>query len=553
MILEAAQRGDSDTVIREMRVRSLMWPYYFVKVVLGYERLTQKLHGEEMERFILNLLKGHRRQGVEFPRAHYKTTCYTIGCGMWFVLPHTREDEQYAVDVLKIPLKQWRARMELHNQDYCQLMAFESSDNGSRKLGEIRRHFESNDLFRSCFPEIAYMNTSEENPWNNQAIRIRRTPNGFRIGEATFQVAGVGTAVQSQHYDIMWEDDIVGKDATEQPSVMASTIRWHGLLAGAMGGPNLGLKTFRFLVSNRWGYNDLNSHIRKSDPKFLFHTRSCLEFNETTGKEEYILYTAEEIEEMRVSMGLTRYDFACQYMNKPFLEGDREVDLEKVHRYAVGEGGKIICSCGYETYASHMTRWAHYDPFNAKGVRSTSSPAVAVVGLSTDNHVFLLDYFIARGDYGKIFSHIVSLNNTWWPEGWTYEDVGAQNMCEFYLRQLQRSDEFKAAKHRPFRRILPASTRGRAKDIRIRDSLFPVIENAKFACRNTQALFLEMLETWPAPVPDHDYDLLDALAQGPQFWRFPRGDADQKQEMITEDEILASIGQPYSYGPSRIQ
>ncbi len=535
-----------------------MWPYYFIKVVLGYADLVQHFHGEEIERFISNIEEGVLKQAIEFPRGHFKTTCYTIGCGIWFVLPVHESDRKYAIEKLNIPADVWDRRAKLHNQNYSQLLAFESADNGSVKLGEIERHFEKNQLFRTCFPEISYQKSEEESPWNSRAMRIRRTAKGYLIGEASFEVMGVDAALQSRHYDIIWEDDIVGKAATEQPTVMASTIRWHGLLSGVTGGANLKASTWRFLVSNRWGYSDLNSHIQRSDPDFVFHTRSVMEYDDKQQKDVWIfperLGHWKTLEAFRKSTNLTKFDFACQYMNRPFLEGDREVDVDKLHRYTVEENGEIVCNCGYRTFASHMMRYAHYDPYNAKGKRSTSAPAIAVVGLASDlnKHVFLLDYFIAKGDYGRIFSQIVGYNNLWWPDVWTYEDVANQNMAEFYIRELQKSEEFKKAKHKQFRRIIPAKTGGRAKEVRIRDSLFPKLENGVFSCRTTQQAFLTMLETWPAEMPDHDYDLLDALAQGPAVWRHPKSEDDTKQEQLTEEQLLASLGQSYGYTATRV-
>lgn len=563
-VMQAAQRGDSAAVVRDFRVRSLMWPYYFIKVVLGYQDLDPNFHGKELERFIGALENGATKQAIEFPRGNFKTTCYTIGCGIWFLLPCTEADTRYALDVLKIPKDTWEKRTALHNQNYSQLLAFESADNGSVKLGEIERHFERNELFRTCFAEIAYQKTADESPWNTRAMRIRRTGNGYLIGEATFEVMGVDAALQSRHYDIIWEDDIVGKAATEQPTVMATTIRWHGLLAGVTGGPTLKNNTWRFLVSNRWGYSDLNSHIQRTDPDFVFHTRSVMEFNETTGKDEWIfpdrMKRWKTLDEHRRYTGLTRYDYACQFMNRPFLQGDQEVDVSKLHLYTVEENGEIVCSCGYRTFASHMMRYGHYDPYNAKGKRSTSAPAIAIVGLAADQaqHKFLLDYFVAKGDYAKIFAQIISFNDLWWPDAWTYEDVGNQNMAEFYLREVQKSEEFKkwrgdkGQQHKMIRRILPSKTGGREKNLRIRDSFLPIIENKVFACRSTQSVFMNMLETFPAEVHDHDYDLLDCLAQGPAVWRHPASEMDRKQEQLTEEQLLASLGQSYGYMANRI-
>lgn len=548
-IRQAIADNDTDRVIRWYRVMSLFSPFFFEREVLGFDKMVEHFHGEELELFTKNLEDGILKQAVEFPRGHYKTTIFTIGYGIWLVLPVSAEDRRFAIEELGIDPEVWDRRVALHNRNYTQLLAFENSTNSSRKLTEIKRIFESVAMFRACFPEIAYDGT--ESPWSSEALTIRRDQKYIRVGEATFQAIGVGGAVQSQHYDIIWEDDCVGRNAIQSRDVMEGTIEWHGLLNGAMNGAVRGMETWRFLVSNPWGFHDLNAAVRRNEKDFVFHTRKCIEPGED-GIERPIFpeqFSLERLENLRTSAQMNKYQWAAQYLCTPIAPGDESVDASKIHRYSVEEDGKIICECGFVTYPSHLKRYGHYDPFNAK-TKSMSTPAIVIIGLSTDGHVFLLNYFVTRGEYGKIYDKIIELNDTFWPEIWTYEDVGAQNMCEFYLKEKQKSAEFKAAGHRYFRRIMPIGTRGRAKEIRITDSLFPWIENRKFAARRNHETFFSMLATWPHPRPDDDYDLLDALAQGPNVWKFPVDEATEKALKIAEEEQLAQIGRPYGWSAS---
>lgn len=535
-ILQAVGERDSARVIREMRVRSLFWPYYFEKVVLGLEDLKPEFHGIELEEFVTRLLEGQNKQWIEWARGHFKTSCFTVGLSIWFVLPNDAEDEAFAVKELGIPVEKWRERMKLHNRNLTQLLAFENIGNAQLKIEEIKQHFEKNEWFRACFPEISYAGT--EKPWSADGLRIRRDP-GVVIGEPSFTAIGVDGALQSRHYDVIWADDIVGKSATESPTVMASTIRWFGLLNGAGRGKILKDEWRLFGVSNRWGYYDLNSVLRDGG-QFHFHTRSAIE------NDRLVLLSEKRWQEILKDPALSKYDRSCQYLNDPIPPGENEIQSGSVHIYAVGEGGQIECSCGAKFMPSQLRRFAHYDPYQARGVRSTSSPAIVVVGCSADKHVFLLDYFTVKGDYDKIFNEIFRMNDEWWPELWTYEDVASQNMVEFYIREAQKTDEFKKV-HRRFRRIMPAPTGGRAKEVRIRDTFLPFIENGKFACRRKHHLFFQMLETWPHAVPGHDYDLLDALAQGPQHWRFPELEDDHKSSTREEQELLKQLGKPYGW------
>lgn len=542
-ILHLASAGKATEVIRDMRVRSLWSPFYFIKAVLGYAELSEGFHLPELERFVSLWADGHRKQGVEWARGFYKTTCYTIGCGIWGVIPVCEEDTKYAVYTLGIPEGEWLHRVALHDQDATQLLAFEVVANAKKKLGIIKWHFEENDLFRAVFPEIAY--TGTESPWNNECLRIRRVGARKRDAEGTFEAIGVGGSLQSRHYLRVWEDDLVGEKARKSPPVMEDTIGWHARLAGAF--ENAGEQT-RFLISNRWGYADLNSYVRNNEPDFVFHTRSAIEPDAETGQDVAVFpeeYTIEKLVLIRDSGSMTRYDFSCQYLNSPVLPGEREVALENLHYYRVEEDGKIVCeTCKAVFYASQLNRYIHYDAYNAKGAGSTSCPALVATGASSDGHVFLLDYFTSKENYGRIYDKIFKMNDTWRPTLFTYEDVGHQNLTQYHIQTISKTQEYKD-KHKPFARMLGVTTGNRTKDVRIREGLFPVIEKKKFAIRKSHISFTKQLETFPHRQLDHDYDLLDALSQGSKEWKYPATTEFQKEQRSGEDEYLKHFNKPY--------
>lgn len=542
-ILQLASQGDASLVMRDMRVRSLWSPYYFTKVVLGYNELSPNLHQHDSELFINRWIAGQRKQWIEWSRGFFKTTQFTIGTSMWVPLPVSEEDSNYAIDCLHIDEQEWFARMALHNQDITQLLAFETITNAKKKVGEIRWHFEENELFRALFPEIAYQGV--EAPWNNDCLKIRRaTDKGRRVEEGTFEAIGVGVALQSRHYDIVWEDDLVGLKTSASETEMEKTIRWHELLHGAFVDAT---NQTRFGVSNRWGYNDLNSHIRKNED-FVFYTRSAWEYDSEGNPhsifpERYSLVGLQEIQKR-----MNRYDFSCQYLNSPVLPGDQEVMLSGLHTYTVSEQGEIVCSCGTRVFPSQLLRFMHYDPYNAKGVNSKSAPAACVVGTSMDKHIFLLDLFAAKQGYQKVYERLFEMNHRWRPYKFTYEDVGHQNMTEFHIRQMEKNPEH-VDKYGRFPHIVPSPTKNKANEIRVREFLLPVFTRYKFSYRkDAHLLFESQLETFPNATLDHDYDLLVALAQGGALpWRFPDSEDTVLTQKNEEQSYLEQLAKPFTH------
>ena len=544
-ILDLASQGDATSVLRDMRVRSLYSPYYFIKVVLGYKKLIERLHQHDLELFVTRWAQGHNEQAIEWPRAFYKTTTFTVGMGMWHVLPVSEEDSDYAINQLGIPEDLWWERVSLHDQDATQLYAFEVIENAEKKINIVKWHFEENEIFRWLFGEIAY--TGSERPWNSKSLRIRRVGDRRKDPEGTFEAIGVGGSLQSRHYKTIWCDDLVGEKAKKSPSVMEETIGWYQRLSGAFENAT---RKQRFLISNRWGYADLNSWVRANEPDVRFYTRAAWELDDE-GQEVAIFpeeYSLEEL--LKIQGKMSRYDFSCQYLNSPTMPGEREVDSSKLHFYTVGAGGRISCSCGASFYASQLNRYLHYDPYNAKGAGSTSCPALVLIGSSSDEHVFLLDYFMTKGTFGKIYEQIFKFNDVWRPQLFTYEDVGHQGLTAYHIQELQKTTEYKVA-HKRFPRIEGVSTGNRAKEARIREGLFPVIEQKKFACRKTQLSFLSQLETFPHKTLDHDYDVLDALAQGADKWRYPEQQDFAEKFSNEEAEYLKGFNAPFSHAGLR--
>ncbi len=539
-ILTLAKTGNADDLVRSLRARSLFSPYFFTKVVLGYTQMVDHFHYVESERFINAWLNGVNKQWIEWPRGFFKSTQFTIGTSIWITLPVSTEDSQFAIEKLGIPDDEWFNRVSLHNQDVTQLLAFETIENAKKKIAEIKWHFEENQLFRNIFPEIAY--TGVEKPWTKDCLKIRRVGYAQRQEEGTFEAIGVGVALQSRHYDIVWEDDLVGERAIKSETEMKRTIGWHERLSGAFIDA---AKQVRFGVSNRWGYHDLNSHIRMHEPDFVFHTRAARELDSEgklvpTFPERYSLQSLDDI-----AGSMTAYNFSCQYLNRPILETAAEVPLARIHHYTIDvSNGLMRCSCGEIIDINSCTRYMAYDPYNAKNAMSRSRPAIAVVAGAPNRHFLVLDYTVLRDSYDKIFQKLVSYNNHWRPHLFVYEDVGAQNMVEHHLRTIQNTAEFTAEKNRRFPRIIAERPRGRAKEVRIRDYFLPVITNANLAIREEHRHLSDALGTFPNPVLDHDYDLLDALAYLAPHVRYPSVDDEDKS---VDEAMVEALTKSYSY------
>jgi hypothetical protein len=560
-------------LLRTMRVKALYNPYYYIKNVIGNPDMVPHVHGVDLMNVLRRMRAGYRHQGIEYFRGGLKTTTFTKGMSTWLVLPKDPNDKDFALELAKrdpglgINEQEWDWREKLRDPDYMQLIVFETLPNAQRKLSEIMALFDENQLFRGLFPEIIWEGSrphKQAPSWNDECLIIPRVGRNRGKGEGTFEAKGVGNALQSTHFDIVWADDLVGERAMRSELEMEHTKGYYERLVGV---EQPGGRTWHFMIANRWGFNDLNAKAREETdsegkPFWHFYKRAIILLDEN----DQILYDDEgrwipawpEMYPLKTILDkkarMKEDEFYAQYLNLPKPPGESEVEAGHIHRYTVNARMECCCSCGAVHHPETMNRYMLLDPNNAKpATRSKSAPALAVVGLTHDKHVFLLEGWQKKVSQTKVADKIFEFNDRWDVLKFGYEDVGSQNMWAVYLKREQQSEEFRKSKHRPLRSIVAVPTNNKPLEVRFRDYFIPIVEGrdgcGMFSVREGFEIFGNMLRTYPYSVPGHDYDLLSALAMGPHpdfGWHFPYAQDEMQNFERDEEEYLAEFNENYS-------
>jgi hypothetical protein len=262
---------DSAITLRVMRLNSLGSLFFFVRNTLRRRRLTQKLHLPLCRSFE----RWHLKDVIEIPRDHFKSTCATEGLSMWRALPFGQQDEDdlrsqgYGDEFIR-----WMRRC--HNPDVRNMLVSSNLANAIKLGKKIRWHYESNALYRTLFPETL---PDTDCTWGDRSLHVRRTRGsiGGAHGEGTFDFYGVGNAVQSAHYTgIVIQDDLIGIKEAESQMLMQKAIDYHQLLVGIFEAEDPNHELDELVIGNRWGYFDLNSHIREHEPEFRIESHSAL-------------------------------------------------------------------------------------------------------------------------------------------------------------------------------------------------------------------------------------------------------------------------------------
>lgn len=542
------------------RINSLVDLYYFATAALGKNRLQR---GEDFRRKLhyqmcLTVMKDGLKEVIEIPRDHFKSTIYSEIFPIWRALPfNAREEDLFSSIGYSDLFIEWMRRT--HSQDIRILLVSETINNAIKLGTRISNHYLNNGDFRDLFPEILPSTTET---WTKDSLHQRRTSKGMGQGEGTFDFIGVGAALQSRHYNMVVQDDLVGKDAIQTDSVMQSTIEYHQLLVGAMDSdPNDPNRDFdEIIVGNRWSHKDLNSYIRESEPNFGFTTHSALggccalhPFGAPIFPEEF------SISKLLVfKRRLGTYFFTCQFLNSPidpskakfnmsdfryfhfeniggalaipkggFTKADTRAKIEigqptqnrTVIRHHVAQGDVID-----DVYPRYLDRYMVVDPNHggqhAKLGNGRCRHAIIVSGVSRDpRRVYLLDMW---AEACSIEEFVITLFNKavkWKLNAIHVEAVAAQKFLlyhlEYYITQ-HKKDRPEIAHIKIVALKTPQSSNAKAERI---DSMIPIVERNEVWVNTAGSLkFIEEAEAYGQK--KGLIDLLDVFGYGPQVWKF---------------------------------
>lgn len=561
------------------KANSLMDLYYFSTVVLGKHRFSKNpdkarnLHYQ----MCLTVMKDGLKDGIEVPRDHFKSTVYSECFPCWRALPFGRREEDFFTSIGYSDLYiTWMHRT--HSQDIRILLVSETIVN-ARKLGtRIANHYENNTFFRHLFPEIM---PTEKETWTNESLHQLRTPAGRGQGEGTFDFIGVGAALQSRHYNVIVEDDLVGREARKSSVVMADTIDYHQILVGATDRDpdNPGRDFDEIVVGNRWSHDDLNSHIRAEEPYFNWTTHSALggccslhPFGECIFPEEW---TKELLLKWKRRLG--SYHFSCQFLNFPIDPskvkinvGDfRYFNLSKVNnalsvpkefppararlfdiapvmqyrtvlRHKVADGNVepdvYVLSPSYDRYMVVDPNHGGSHIGQEVGKDGRCRHAIAVTGVKRDpRRVHVLDQWAEACSIKAFVQKIFFFAVKWKLRKVYVEAVAAQKYLLYHLNEFVEDHKYERPELAGIT-FLPLKTpqHAGAKQERI-ENFIPMIE--------AHEIWLDEANCDKVKEEAESYgqrksliDLLDVLSYGPQIWKFDTVNKDKVDDFLAKQK-----------------
>lgn len=517
--------------------------YYFASIGLRKDRLYRPLHGPMCELVERPKLK----EVIEIPRDHFKSTVYSEAYPIWRSLPFTDEDEA-AMRVLGYNDEYIHWMKYVHDQDNRILLISETIKNATKLGTKIRGHYETNDFFRTLFPEII---PDKSCVWAADSLQQKRTRGSTAHGEGTFDFIGVGAALQSRHYKIIIQDDMVGKNALESETIMETTINYHQLLVGAMdsvtGYGNQDVD--ELIIGNRWAYYDLNSWVKTNEPYFNFNTHSalggCCDKHPQGVPIFPTEFSIEKLDRFRKRLGT--YFFSCQFLNEPTNPVDIKFDTKYLRYFKLepdltrsepklDEFGKDTGQKRYKVNIHHQVhsgqvikdvnpaaikRFMIVDPNHSGNVSRCRSAITVTAKAENPRRIYLLDVWAEMASPEIFLQTIFNMALAWKVTDIYLETIAAQKYLFFYLKDLKKQKE---KENEFFKRVrfieLKTPKTANAKMIRI-ESLGPMFERGEFWVNEVGAQdFIDEYKSYPA---GRLKDILDTLGYGPQVWNKDAG------------------------------
>lgn len=544
------------------RLNALGSLYYFSKIVLRKHRFTDHIHKDICD----SLEKDSLKEVLEIPRDHFKSTICSECFPMWRALPFTNKDEAY-IRSLGYTDEYIRWMRHVHDQDTRNLLVSANITNAAKLGRRIDFHYHNNGFFRGLFPEIQ---PDKSDLWSSFSMTQKRSKTATSAqGEGTFDFLGVGAALQSRHYDLIVEDDLVGMDALDSELVMQGIIDYHKLLIGAFdsvpGRPDL--SGDEIVVGNRWQYEDLNAYLRKFEKEFSITTHSAI--GGCCAKHPYgIPIFPEEFNKKRldsIQQRLGTYFYSCQYLNSPAPPGEEKFKESNLRWFTFerfldkAEGGYKADSNGVVTSVvpaqwkvkivhqvtkgevvkdilpTHLERAMIVDPSHA-GIDGRSRHAIVILGFSnTPVRNYLLEVWAETNDYSALVNKMYELGEKWKIKVPFCESVAFQNFLKYHFETLKkyRQKEGKWVFDRVDVETLKTDRTKDGKEKRI-ESMSPIYDRREFwVCQVGCNQFLEEYRKYPY---SKYKDVLDTLGYSLQIWKPGKRSVEEVKAWLSKNQ-----------------
>jgi len=496
---EEKYKDHSSTDLEYLRKLCKTDLFFLANGPLEYVDLSPRLHGH-----LTHWIKsqwGSQYRMLLMARGHYKSTVCTVADGIQMALPNI-------ANVQAMPYS--------YGPNLKLLIGHEVRETASKFLFEIAAAFTRKPGLMALFPEcIPTRRTHRMNKWELELPRTQQHR------EATFSTIGAGGAAQGNHFHWLKLDDLVGEDARDSPTVMKKTLTWFDNVNSLL--TKLALDGWD-LIGTRWAYNDVYSHAMERygidiDSSVL----SCVSERdiEKCGQGLLKVYARGAIEDgvpvfpevfpldTLAVLRKNRLVWAAQYANNPMESGMNEF-IWPSKTYNVDAQGNIVVFTGdssFKRYRHDLSIYILTDPSMGETLEADET-GICVVGIDDRSNIFLLETIKKRLLPPEYVEELFRLHLKYRPQVIAIEEVNFSAIYKYWIEEKALRTKI----YPPIRPYKPGSKKNKEGRIRGLSHFFSA---GQFYIAEGMHDFQDEYDQFPMGKSKH---LLDALAQGPEFW-----------------------------------
>ncbi|MEE8114710.1 MAG: hypothetical protein V3T23_10185 [Nitrososphaerales archaeon] len=512
--------------IEYMRRRCKNDLFFLCHGPLEYTKLHTKFHGD-LTRWIQRT-RNLQHKLLLLARGHYKTTVESIGDSIQMSLPNGDgiiQEHPYTLGTnVKI------------------LIAHEVRETAADILFEITAAFTRKPTFMALFEDcIPTKNVERINKWQ---LELPRTEHHK---EATFNTIGAGGAAQGGHYNALKLDDLIGEKARDSLTVMKTTRTWFNNINSLL--TEFEIDVWR-LTGTRWAFSDVYSHAMEvygidKETSVLncisqreidaygggvlgIYARGAIENGQPVFPFDEVKKTGFSLKKLAI-LRKDRLVWAAQYANNPEESGLNEFSWD-LKLYNTDPHGNIVVFDGESSWKRRPRELSVYvftDPSMGE-TELADDTGIIVVGIDQKFNIFILETVKKRLIPPHFVDEIFRLNFKYHPEIIAIEEVNFSGIYKYWIEQ--KATELRV--HPPIRSYKPGSKRSKLSRIRGLSHFFSA---GQVFIHEGMHDFRDEYEQFPMGKSEH---LLDALAQGPEFWKKGLSQAEVDSQANAVEEIL---------------
>lgn len=470
--------------------------YFLSKGILGY---TQVEEGAHLALCAFMTREPLNRRLVLMPRGHLKTTICTIS------------------DSIRLALCNPNVRILIQNEVF---------ENASLMLQELQAHWEKGEMLRRLFPELVPARFSGPGTdWSKVASSINRTAT---FKESTWTASGSGGSPQSQHFGFIKVDDLIGEKHKGSAVEMLRANGWVDSMT-----PLLDRLDDRIdWYGTRKTLEDTYAHIQKSYGDGL-----AVFFREPIENDQPI-FSKMPMKELQRIMIQTPDVWAHDYMNNPVGKGGLDWGQGVLRNYGISSDLQTITLVHHIT--GELVKWDKREldivvtvDTNSGKLHAPDKPAIVVSAITPDEQIVVLETWAKRVQPDDKLKAIYDLCIKWKPRVCGIEDTGQTTELYYFEKYCAAEGQYWE--------LRPLKPENKDKEIRIRSALDTPLKARRIYVLPTMVELVAQVQLFPQ-LAAHNWDLIDALAYGPQLYQPGLTLKDIEAEEEAENKILQFRG-----------